>query len=418
MADLTYKEAKDLKILDELYNGIVYEINEGIFEDVYDVINVEETNNFYTNGFIVHNCLYIDEYALIPKTIAEDFLTSTLPTIFSGKTSKIMITSTPLGYNHFYDLWDGAEKGINGYIPIKVEWFENPNRDEKWLEEQKKILKNDQKVQQEIFCSFLGSTNTLISPEFYSKMNPVLPIHQKDGFTILQETIVGHRYTCICDIAKGVGKDFSTIVVLDTTCIPYKTVAKYKNNQISDILFPDVIYKIGTMYNNADVLIEINTSEDVARTLYNELEYENVIMVSRSPKRGQYVGQGFGGSGSSRLGVQTDKKIKRIGCSNLKSLIEEKKLIVEDADIISEISTFIEKGTSFAAEDGYNDDLVMCLVLFGWLTTQTWFSENSNEDFRKQMSEKYAKELEEMMLPTGGISNGLSTEGVEVVYDF
>ena len=359
------------------------------------------------------NFLYIDEFAIIPNKIADDFLTATYPTISSGDTTKIVITSTPLGYNHFYDKWDEAEKGLNDFIPIRVTYQEHPNRDEKWVEEQKKLLKSDAKFAQEVLCSFIGSTDTLIAPEFYSAMNPSKYVYSKGGFDVIYEPEQEHKYVMVCDVARGVGADYSALTIIDITNSPYKVVAKFRDNKLSDFKYPEIIYRIGTQYNMADVLIEINTSSYVAKTLFDEYEYENLIFVSRNSKNGQYIGGGFG-TASLDYGIMTDKKVKRVGCSTLKELIENRKLIIEDIDIISEISTFIERRGSFAADDGYNDDLVMTLVLFAWLTTQTYFTESNNVEFKKELLEQYNKQIEDDIL--GGFYNdGIHQGHMELV---
>lgn len=417
--DMVWKPTEELNIGDVLFGGkCVIDIEITNNEIVYDAVNVGNDHSYYTNGVYSHNCnfLYIDEFSIIPNNIAEDFLTATYPTISSGKTTKIVITSTPLGYNHFWHIWDGAVKGLNGFIPISNHYTEHPARDAKWAADQLELL-GEIKYNQEVLCTFNGSSNTLISSDFYTKMNPRPVLKSMMGLDILYQPDVGRQYVMVCDIAKGVGRDYSTIMIIDITDTPYKIVAKYRNNKISDFQFPDVIYRIGKEYNFADVLIEINTSEQVGQVLYNELEYENLIFVSRNSKMGQYVGGGFGG-GRTQYGVMTDRKIKRIGCNSLKALIENHKMLVEDAETINEISTFIEKQNSFAADTGYHDDLVMCLVLFAWLSTQTYFQEMRNIDLRKELTQAYNQQLEENMLPIGWMDNGVNEDDVQIVANF
>jgi len=229
-------------------------------------------------------------------------------------------------------------------------------------------------------------------------------MYQKDGLDIYEKVEKDHAYCIVADTAKGVGGDYSAFVILDISQMPYKMVGKYRNNQISPLLYPSVLYRIGKEYNEAYVLIEINSSEQVAEILYAEYEYENIISVSRTTQ-GQVVNGGFGG-GKTQLGVITDKKVKRIGCSNFKSLVEEKKLLINDADTISEISTFIEKRNSYSADEGYHDDLVMPLVLFSWLTTNSYFKELTNINIRKELYEARIKMIEEEVTPFGFINNG------------
>ena len=361
------------------------------------------------------NFLYVDETAIIPNTVAEDFFTSTYPTISAGKTTKIVLTSTPLGYNHFWQFWTGAEEGSNGFTPIEVKYWEHPDRDEEWANKQKELL-GELKFNQEVMCNFLGSALTLIRADAFSKMVPKGYVYQSDdGLDVLEKPIEGHTYVIVADTSEGVGGDYSAFTVVDVTEAPYVLVAKYRNNKISPLLYPNVIYKIARDYNQAYVLLEINKTEQVAHIFHYELEYENILFVTRSTK-GQTVSGGFG-AGKSQLGVNTDKKVKRIGCMNFKALVEEGKLIIRDKDVISEISTFIQVKDSYKADDGYHDDLVMTLVLLGWLTTSQYFKDINNLDLRKVMYQNQMKQIEEEMTPIGWFNDG-STESEPVLLNF
>ena len=349
------------------------------------------------------NLLYVDEAAIIPNNVAEQFFTSVYPTISAGETTKILLSSTPLGYNHFWKFWNDAENDRNGFVNLFIPYWDIPGRDEAWASEQRRLL-GELKFNQEVLCNFLGSSLTLIASDSIAQMsaNPIM--YQKDGLDIYEKVEKDHAYCIVADTAKGVGGDYSAFVIIDINQMPYKMVGKYRNNQISPLLYPSVLYRIGKEYNEAYVLIEINSSEQVAEILYAEYEYENIISVSRTPQ-GQVVNGGFGGN-KTQLGVITDKKVKRIGCSNFKSLVEEKKLIINDADTISEISTFIEKKNSYSADEGYHDDLVMPLVLFSWLTTNSYFKELTNINIRKELYEARIKMIEEEVTPFGFINNG------------
>lgn len=349
------------------------------------------------------NFLYVDEAAIIPNTVAEDFFTSTYPTISSGKTTKVVLTSTPLGYNHFWKFWNEAVEKINGFIPVEVKYWEHPDRDEAWAEQQRQLL-GDLKFNQEVLCAFLGSSLTLISSDVIARLSPTRPIYSKDGLDVFEEPIPGHSYVMIVDTAKGVGGDYSAFSVIDITEVPYKQVAKYRNNKISPLLYPNIINKVATDYNKSYVLVEINSSEQVPTILYTELEYDNLLFVNRT-SRGQLVTGGFGG-GAVQLGVNTDKKIKRIGCTNFKSLVEENKLLIRDIDTISEISTFIEQKGSYSADDGYHDDLVMPLVLFGWLVSNAYFKELNNVNIRTEMYEAHIRQIEDELTPFGFYDDG------------
>ena len=349
------------------------------------------------------NLLYVDEAAIIPNNVAEQFFTSVYPTISAGETTKILLSSTPLGYNHFWKFWNDAENDRNGFVNLFIPYWDIPGRDDAWASEQRRLL-GELKFNQEVLCNFLGSSLTLIASDSIAQMSASPILYQKDGLDIYENVEKDHAYCIIADTAKGVGGDYSAFVILDITQMPYKMVGKYRNNQISPLLYPSVIYRIGKEYNEAYVLIEINSSEQVAEILYSEYEYENIISVSRTPQ-GQVVNGGFGGN-KIQLGVITDKKVKRIGCSNFKSMVEEKKLIINDADTISEISTFIEKRNSYSADEGYHDDLVMPLVLFSWLTTNSYFKELTNINIRKELYETRIKMIEEEITPFGFINNG------------
>lgn len=364
--------------------------------------------------------LYIDEMAIIPNTIFDEFFASSWPTLSSGETTKIVMTSTPLGYNHFWSFFSAAEAGTNGFKPVRVTWQEHPRRDQAWADAQLTAL-GQLRFNQEVECQWLGSSDTLIDAGIISRLFGKSPIFQKDGLDIYEKPIKAnkeqkvkdHAYVLVVDTGKGLGGDYSAFSLIDITEVPYKLVGKYRNNKIAPMLFPTVIHKVATDYNMAYVLFEINASEQVPHIMYYELEYENILFVSRG-KKGQEVSAGFGGS-TMQMGVNTDKKTKRIGCNNIKSIIEEGKLHIFDTDVIAEMSTFIQIKDSYAADDGYHDDLMMTLVLFGWLTTQAYFRDLGDVDLRKAMYQSRMDAIEEEQLPIGWFSNGIETPEVEVL---
>lgn len=358
------------------------------------------------------NMLYIDEAAFIPTNIADQFFTSVYPTISAGQTTKILLSSTPKGYNHFWKFWNESEQEINDFKSLFIPYWEIPGRDETWALEQKKLL-GELKYNQEVLCTFLGSSDTLINADGLRWMTPSRPIHSHEGLDTFERPTKNHVYVLIADVAKGVGGDYSAFSVIDITSVPYRQVAKYRDNNISPLLYPSVIYNVATKYNMAFVLIETNVSEQVPHILYYELEYENLLFVGRTV-RGQHVSSGFT-KGTTTLGVNTDKKVKRIGCANLKSLIEEKKLIVQDADTISEFSTFIQNKDSFAADEGYHDDLVMPLVLFAWFTSNPSFRDFSDINLRTEMYAKRMQQIEDEMMPIGFFDNGMTEEQKELL---
>jgi hypothetical protein len=366
------------------------------------------------------NLLYIDEAAIIPNTVADAFFTAVYPVISAGQTTKILITSTPLGYNHFWKFWNDAVNGNNDFVPMFIPYSQIPGRDEKWALEQRRQL-GDLKYNQEVLCKFLGSSLTLINSDTIEYMSTCPTVYSKDGLDLYDYPVKGerndneelikkpHSYVIVADTAKGVGGDYSAFVIIDITEVPYKLVGKYRDNKIAPMLYPSIIHKVAKDYNMAYVLIEINSSEQVAHIMHNELEYENIVFVNRNTKSGQIVSGGFGG-GKTQLGVQTDKRVKRIGCFTFKALVEEKKLLITDADTISEISTFIQVRDSYEADDGYHDDLVMPLVLFSWLTTNPYFKELNNVNLREAMYQERIKQIEEDVVPFGFVLTGTEEE--------
>jgi len=352
------------------------------------------------------NIIFLDEFAFIPSHIAEQFFASVYPTITSGKSSKVMIVSTPHGMNMYYRMWMDAVNEKSEFIPIEVHWSEVPGRDEKWKES---TIANtsERQFQQEFECSFLGSVDTLISVLKLQEMPYWEPIEKNAGLDIFERPEKEHDYCVSVDVARGGSKDYSAFVVLDITTLPYKLVAKYRSNEIKPLIFPEIIHKVARNYNNAHLLVEINDiGGQVADALHYDMAYENIIMTQLRGRLGQVVGGGFGDSATD-LGIRTTKSLKRIGCSNLKQLIEGDKLEIHDFDVIVELSNFIQKGQSFEAEEGASDDLVMCLVFFAWLTDQQYFKEMTDEDIRKRLFESQKENIEADMAPFGFIDDGI-----------
>ena len=350
------------------------------------------------------NIIFLDEFAFVPSNISEEFFSSVYPTISSGKTTKVFIVSTPNGMNMFYKLWADAEEGNNDYSPISVHWSQVPDRDQAWKE---KTIRNtsERQFQQEFECSFLGSSNTLISTEKLLALPYRTPVYTQNGLDVYQQPVIGNTYVMVCDVARGVGLDYSAFSVFDVTKQPYRQVAKYRKNDISPMLYPNVIFTTAQKYNEAFVLVEVNDiGQQVADILYHDMEYENMMMVTMHGRNGQQIGGGF--SKNVSMGIRTTKQVKRIGCATLKDLIERDNLIVEDFDTISELTTFIGKSTSWEADDGAHDDLVMCCVLFSWLVQQRYFRELTDQDIREKMFSEQMRMIEEEMVPFGFIEDG------------
>ena len=353
------------------------------------------------------NWLYIDEAAIIPNNIADEFFASVYPTISAGETTKILLTSTPLGYNHFWKFWNESEKGTNGFENMFIPHTEIPGRDDAWIEEQFKLL-GEVKFNQEVLCDFLGSTNTLISGKSLSTMSSTDPVYKKDGLEIYEEPKEDKYYVIAADTARGIGGDFSAFIVIDITEMPFRVVGKYRDNKISPLLYPDFINKVAKDYNGAYVLLETNDiGQQVVDILHQELEYENIFSTVQE-KTKQYVSPGFGKQ--STLGVRTSKAVKRQGCLALKSLIEEQKFLLFDAECISELSTFVERSGTFAADEGYHDDLAMCMVLFAWLSTNTFFKDLTNVDIRDNLYNSQMRMIENDLTPFGLVVDGHEPE--------
>ena len=355
------------------------------------------------------NVIFLDEFAFVPNHIADQFFSSVYPTISSGKSTKVIIISTPHGMNMFYKLWHDAEKGKNEYIPTEVHWSAVPGRDAAWKEQ---TIKNtsEQQFKVEFECEFLGSVDTLISPSKLRTMPYSDPITQNKGLAIYKRAEPERNYIITVDVARGTSNDYSAFVVVDTTTVPYEVVARYRNNEIKPIIFPNIIVDVAKNYNNAYILCEVNDiGGQVADIIQFDLEYENLLMAAMRGRAGQQLGQGFSGK-KTQLGVKMSTAVKQVGCSNLKALIEEDKLIIPDYDTIAELTTFIVKGQSFAAEDGCNDDLAMCLVIFAWMAMQEYFKQMHDNDVRQRIYDDQRENIEQDMAPFGFINDGLEDE--------
>ena len=356
-----------------------------------------------------YNIIFLDEFAYVPYNFAEQFFSSVYPTISAGKTTKVMIVSTPHGMNMFYKLWTDAENERNTYVPIEVHWSEIPGRDEEWKEE---TIKNTSQAQfnTEFECEFLGSIDTLITPQKLKTLAYLNPEKSHKGLDMYESPQKDRTYLVTADVSRGTSNDYSAFIVFDVSEVPYRVVAKYRDNEIKPLIFPRKIYDIARAYNEAYVLVEVNDiGEQVANALQYDMEYGNLIMASMRGRAGQVLGGGFSG-GKAQMGVRTTKSVKKVGCSNLKQLIEDNKLIVQDYDCINELSTFIVKGSSFEADDGCTDDLVACMFIFAWVTDQQYFKELTDHNIRQQMYGEQQDQLEQDMAPFGFVIDGLEEE--------
>jgi hypothetical protein len=388
----------------------VKEWNKGSFElENNSRVIAAATSSNNIRGFSI-NLLFIDEAAFIENW--EDFFTSVYPTISSGTESKIVLVSTPNGLNHFYKIWQNAAENRNNYKPIKVMWHDVPGRDDNWKRDTLSAMNFDtEKFEQEYCVEFLGSSGTLIAGWKLKELIHQTPIMNKDGLALYKQAVKDRSYVCIVDVSRGKGLDYSAFSILDVTQMPYEQVCTYRNNLVSPIDYADIVHRICKSYNNAAVLVEINDiGEQVATSLHFDFEYENVLFTESAGRSGKRITSGFGGNIDK--GIRTTKSVKSVGCSILKLMIEQNQLIINDFNTISELSTFSRKGVSYEAESGKNDDMVMGLVLFAWLSDQSYFKEYTNINTLAKLREKTEEDILQELTPFGFFDNGMTHEEI------
>ena len=339
------------------------------------------------------NLLYLDEFAFVER--AAEFYTSTYPVISAGKDTKVIVTSTANGIgNQFHKIWEGAVQQINEFKSFRVDWWDVPGRDEKWKEQ---TVANTSQLQfdQEFGNTFFGTGDTLINADTLLNLRAKPPKRYMEGglLKIYEEPIKDHDYVMTVDVSKGRGQDYSTFTLIDISVRPFAQVAVYRNNTISPLLFPNVIYKYAKPYNDAYVVVESNDQGSVVcNGLYHDLEYENVHVES-SVK-------------ANAIGIEINRKTKRLGCSAIKDILETKRLTINDDSTILEISTFEAKGQSYEASDGNHDDLMMNLVLFGYFVSTQYFSDMTDINLKQMMFEQKMQEIENDVVPFGFIDDG------------
>jgi hypothetical protein len=374
--------------------------------------NGSEISAYATNASGVrggtYNLVFLDEFAFVPQNIAAEFFTSTYPVISSGKTTKVIIVSTPHGLNQFYKMWTDAVEQRSLYVPFEVHWSMVPGRDATWREETIRNTSEEQ-FRQEFETEFIGSSATLIPGAKLKMLAFNNPAEKEEYLDIYEAPKPGHTYMAIVDCAEGVGLDYSVCSIIDVTEIPYKHVAKFRDNKLSAFIFPTYVYNLANRYNRAWILVETNSvGQQVVDILHYDLEYENIFRIESHDIKGQHIASGF--KKGAAYGVKTSKTVKKIGCSNLKTLIETDKLTTTDFDTIAELNTFVRDKDSYKAEEGNNDDIVMTLVLFSWLTAQSFFKEITNSDVRQRLLEERNIQMEEELLPIGILDDGLEEE--------
>ena len=353
------------------------------------------------------NFLYLDEVAFIEGY--DEFFASVYPTISSGESTKLLMTSTPNGLNHFWKTCKGAKEGTNGYEYEEVMWHDVPGRDEKWKKETIEALDHDQaKFAQEYECEFLGSSGTLISGPALKTLAHDLPIASNEGLLQYEVADKSKQYVITADVARGKGLDYSTFTVFDISEMPYRQVAVFRDNFIGPIDFASVLHRVGLIYNTAGILVEINDiGEQVVDVLHIDYGYENLLYTQNSGRSGKVLSGGFGKNVDN--GIRTTKLVKGTGCSMLKMLVEQQQLLIRDYDTIAELSRFSKKANSYEAESGFHDDLVMNLVLFAWMTEQAYFKDMTDINTLTRLREKTEEQIEEEMLPFGFVDIGDDT---------
>lgn len=394
-------ESEFLCVGDVLYNGVsIVAIDKELEEvEVFDAFEVEDYHSYISNGVVSSNCnlLVLDEFAFIPEGIAEEFIMSVFPTLTSSKESKLVLCSTPNGLNSFYRMWKDAETGKNDFVTVRGYWSEI--YDQKWYEEQCRLLNNDKaRINQELNCEFLGSAQTLIDSNKIQCLVAETPIFDKNNLRVFEPPQKEHAYYLTVDVSRGRGLDYSAIIVFDVTAFPFKVVATFKDNTISPMELPTLIYNLGMQYNESLVMIEANDlGESVANELWWTLEYPGVLHT----KDGKIGGSGI-------LGVKTTKGVKNRGCSKFKELIENDQLIVNDGRIIEELEGYVlgKKGSYEAQNTKINDDLCACLFLFGWSCESDYFRDYANNDVSRTLIDRYKAEVEETIPAMGTFTDG------------
>ena len=341
------------------------------------------------------NLLFLDEFAFVEN--ATEFYTSTYPVVSSGKSTKVIITSTANGLGNIYHkLWEGAVQSTNEFKPFRVDWWDVPGRDDAW---KKQTIANTSELQfnQEFGNTFHGTGNTLISGDCLLSLQAQNPVFTQNNVKVYVKPEENHDYMVFVDVAKGRGMDYSTFNIIDVTTKPFQQVAVYRDNMISPLLLPDIIYKYAKTYNEAYVVIESNDQGAVVcNGLYYDLEYENVFVESMIK--------------ANSIGVTMTRKVKRIGCSNIKDLVEQSQITIVDQETIIEMSTFVSKGSSYEASDGNHDDLMMNLVMFGWFAATPFFGEMTDIDMKSMMYAEQQRMIEDDVVPFGVFDDGVIEE--------
>lgn len=411
-AVLANKESQSIEILSRMqlaYEWLPKWLQQGIVEWNKKSIELENGSKCLagaTSSSAIRgrsfNLIYLDEFAFVPRNLQDQFFASVFPTISSGQNTKVLITSTPNGMDIFHKIWIESEQGKNTFSRVDVHWSDVPGRDQAWADEMIKNTSLDQ-FRQEFECEFLGSSNTLIHPAILSKLVWRDPEAMQHDVRIYKHPVPKHVYALLVDVSEGLGLDSSSFVVVDCSAVPYEVVATYDNNMMSELLYPTLLANAGAYYNDASILVETNIGSQVVNILHQDLEYENVVTTKQNGRKGTTIGS-FGNQ--QRLGLKNTKVTKKIGCSNLKSLVESNKIVLNDYKLIQQLYTYVVDKNTYNAEEGHHDDLVMCLVMFAWMVSQNYFKEVTSTDVRQRMLEENERQIEDDLTPFGMIDDG------------
>jgi len=398
---------KTLRKLKEMYFYLPFWMKQGLTEWNKKQISFENGTNIYAestsssgNRGDTASIVFLDEAAIIEKNLWDEFYTSVYPTIASVKSAQIIITSTPKGYNHFYQLWSMALNKQNDYKPFRVKWNEVPGRDQNYKTKTVAAFgggsKGLRKWRQEFECFFTGSGGTLIEGQVLEDLKPAIILESRmdDKFNIYEYPEEDAQYCLIGDVAEGVGGDYSTCQIFKIDFQnSHKQVATFRDNMIKTNEFNTVIDQICKYYNNALAIVESNTyGREVLNRLVFEDEYENVFF--------EFDAKDYG--------LKMTTLTKKIGNSYLKSNIEDSKIVLVDFETISELSKYVLRSNVYRADDGQHDDLVTPLVLFSYFLSkkeliENWLTVDNNVIGKTKMEQQIESEL----LPVGFINNGL-----------
>jgi hypothetical protein len=396
-------DASELAINDKLSNKKIISIISAEPQELYDLLDVDGDNSYISSGVVSHNCAFVPGF--------DDFWKATFPVISSGEESKVVLTSTPNGLNHYHTMWNASVAGTSTFEPYTTTWravqnrlYKNGEFDDGESFQSETIGNTSREAfSQEHLCNFLGTAGTLINGFKLSKMRGI-DVVADEGFYQYKKPIKNHKYIMTVDTSEGRGQDYHACHIIDVTEYPFEQVAVFHCNKTSHLLLPTIILKHAYRYNQAYVYCEIaSTGEMVMSELFRDLEYENIIMEERA-------------SGGRRgLGLKPNKKTKAIGCSALKDLIEKDKLIINHIPTLKEFHTFVEKGKSWEAEDGFHDDLVMSLTLLAYLSTQDRFSDYVDKPYNISY-DIFKQEVNDMLdddIPFLMIADGVDNFGFE-----